>query len=145
MDIPKVHVFNISVIISVGVAEEAYGRTPEEAYDRIDESKLWMGIARTFDKESYLRRAKMLQANRIRGHVLIWIKSWRQKMTTLLAGQWGVPQASVLEPILVVIFISYRRWYLWMVQDYVEGRKNCLCKGRKKQWDIKSMCHNCGA
>lgn len=75
MDIPKVHVFNISVIISVGVAEEAYGRTPEEAYDRIDENILWIGIARTFDKESYLRRAKMLQANRIRGHVLIWIKS----------------------------------------------------------------------
>ena len=132
----------------------------EEIYDKLDEGKavdvIYLDFAKAFDKVPHSRLAAKLEACGIGGKVLQWIKNWlgdrRQKVG--IRGKYsdwvkvisGVPQGSVLGPLLFLIYINdIDEGILSKISKFADDTKLCREMGseldaKMLQEDLKRLC-----
>ena len=86
----------------------------------VEERKSWdtiyLDLAKAFDKVSHQRLLRKVSSNGIKGSLLNWIKDFltgRKQYVTVKgqSSEWedvlsGVPQGSVLRPILFILYVN---------------------------------------
>src|SRR6218665_763125 len=108
---------------------------------------IYLDFAKAFEKEPHKGLAKKIQACGIRGQALTWIQSWlsRKKQKVGIGDKhssWGtvlsgVPQGSVLVPLLFVLFINdIDDGILSTISKFAGDTKLCRAVGDDQEADI---------
>lgn len=109
---------------------------------------IYLDFAKAFDKVPYERLFKKLEAHGIKGDILNWIKNWLSGRSQKVGIQgeysgWryvtsGVPQGSVLGPVLFIIYINDLDCELVSkIGKFADDTK--MCKRISSPQDVESL------